>query len=350
MTIYKDSKRIVGTNIERIGASASTGGWKEIGRTTLGSTGDNIDVTGLADKRHLMFLGHGLCSSATNPLMVVGNGSFDSGNNYAERNCPNGGSDITQVNQPKFNFGYAQTTAVPSLTVGYFSNYATKEKLLLSHTVFEDAAGAGNAPKRYEYAAKWINTSNVIDQMRLWNAEGGSWDSGAELVVLGWDEDDTHSTNFWEELYSGSGTSLDTGVGGITAKKYLWIQTYIGTPTAGANHSFVFNGDTGSNYAVRYEIDGGNDGTDSSRGDALIPHQGGASETSIFANTFIVNNSANEKIIISHEVVAKGTGASSVPSRYEHAGKWANTSAQITDIALTGTYGSTSEMKIWGSN
>ena len=191
---YHAGRRLQGTSTD---GTAVSGGWKELGRTTLGSAGDDIDVTGLADKRYLMFLGHGLCSSATNPLMVVGNGSFDSGNNYAERNTHNG-SDITQVNQPKFNFGYAQTTSVPSLTVGYFSNLASKEKLLLSHTVFEDTAGAGNDPTRYEYAAKWSNTSNVIDQMRFWNAEGGSWDSGAELVVLGWDPDDTHTTNFWK--------------------------------------------------------------------------------------------------------------------------------------------------------
>jgi hypothetical protein len=179
---------------------------------------------------------------------------------------------------------------------------------------------------------------------------GGSYDTGSEMVVLGWDPADTHTTNFWEELYTDSGTSLDSGVAGIAAKKYLWIQTYIGTPTAGANHSFVFNGDTGSNYSVRYNIDGGSEGVDVSRADALVPHQGGASETGIFANTFIINNSANEKLIISHEVVEKTAGAGNAPSRYEHVAKWANTSAQITDIALSGTYGATSEMRVWGSD
>ena len=336
------------------GGAGGIGGWVELGRTTLGSAGDNIDVTGLANKRYLMFLGHGLCSSATNPLMVVGNGSFDSGSNYAERNT-HSGSDITQVNQPKFNFGYAQTTSVPSLTVGYLSNLAAKEKLLLSHTVFENAAGAGNSPTRYEYAAKWTNTSNVIDQMRFWNAEAGSWDSGAELVVLGWDPADTHTSNFWEELASvelgSAGASLSSGT--ITAKKYLWVQVFF-EHLGGSNPNTLwrFNSDSGNNYANRSSHDGGSE--DVETGISHLDFYGQPNDSNGFINMFIINNTSNEKLVIGHTVLAGASGAGNSPSRDEHVAKWANTSNQITNITCTSTngnnHGGKSFIKVWGSD
>ena len=52
MTIYQDSKRIVGTNADRVGTPAVLGGWKELDRTTLGSAGDTISVSSLTDKRY----------------------------------------------------------------------------------------------------------------------------------------------------------------------------------------------------------------------------------------------------------------------------------------------------------
>lgn len=353
MTVtYHSGRRIQATSTDfgdnGAGIPAVSGGWKELGRTTLGSAGDNIDVTGLANKRYLMFLGHGLCSSATNPLMVVGNGSFDSGSNYAERNTHNG-SDITQVNQPKFNFGYAQTTSVPSLTVGYLSNLAAKEKLLLSHTVFEDAAGAGNAPTRYKYAAKWTNTSNVIDQMRFWNAEAGSWDSGAELVVLGWDPADTHTTNFWEELASiDTTTSSDMDTGTFTAKKYLWVQLFI-EASGGIIYDARFNGDSGSNYAYRKSTNGGADGTTTS--DSVMFSNHGFGSHPHFENWFIINNASNEKLVIGNSMSQGSAGAGNAPNRQEKVGKWANTSDQITQITVNNAGISTRYVcKVWGSN
>tara|TARA_R110000850_G_scaffold258164_1_gene384614 strand:+ start:218 stop:433 length:216 start_codon:yes stop_codon:yes gene_type:complete len=70
---------------------------------------------------------------------------------------------------------------------------------------------------------------------------------------------------------------------------------------------------------------------------------------------FIINNSANEKLVIGHTVSAGTAGAGTAPEfRFEFVGKWANTSSQITNITLTnkgtGDYDTTSIMKVWGSD
>ena len=70
---------------------------------------------------------------------------------------------------------------------------------------------------------------------------------------------------------------------------------------------------------------------------------------------FILNNSANEKVAIFHAVdMQPGTGAANAPRRSESAGKWANTSAQITEVEFdnldTGDFGTGSIIKVWGAD
>jgi hypothetical protein len=76
---------------------------------------------------------------------------------------------------------------------------------------------------------------------------------GSEVVVLGWDPADTHTSNFWEELASvDSRWSSKLSSGTFTAKKYLWVQCYIHRTSSVERKIFdyTFNNDTGSNYAI----------------------------------------------------------------------------------------------------
>ncbi len=67
----------------------------------------------------------------------------------------------------------------------------------------------------------------------------------------------------------------------------------------------------------------------------------------------IVNNASNRKLIICHINEGK-TGASTVPTRLEIAGKWANTSDQINVVEwrnpASNDYSTKSFIKVWGSN
>ena len=66
---------------------------------------------------------------------------------------------------------------------------------------------------------------------------------------------------------------------------------------------------------------------------------------------FIINNSAQEKLVIANMVVTTA-GAGNAPDRTEYTAKWANTSSQITSINFnnidSGNYGTKSFIKVWG--
>jgi len=351
MVNYLDSRRIVGTTAERssIPIPVTAGGWVELGRTTLGSAGDSISVSSLPDKRYYMLLGNHFKTGAISHALQM-NG--DTGTSYSNRCSINGGADFTNVNRTRLeNWGAGNTN--PDLSVSYISNLSSKEKLVIEHVIDQNTAGASNAPARRENVGKWANTSNAINELDVINYGAGDFTSGSELVVLGWDPDDTHTNNFWEELADVNGTNATTiSSGTISAKKYLWIQLYCDAASSGAP-ILRFNSDSGSNYARRYSNNGGSDSTSTSE-DAIYPYyQSNANPK--FINMFVINNQSNEKLVISHTVEQNTAGASNSPFRNELVGKWANTSNQITNITFTdisaGNYfGTSAQLKVWGSD
>jgi len=351
---YLDSKRISGTTADREGIPAVSGGWKELARTTLGSAGDIISVASLADKRYYMVLNSVIPSGSVSPRRRLNN---DSGSNYSARTSGNGSSDATNTSISYFNT-YTNYSN-PYFQIDNIVNISNKEKLNISQLVDQNSAGAGTAPQREEGVNKWANTSASINRYDSVNTEGGDYAIGSEVVVLGWDDSDTHTTNFWEELasvtQSGAGSSLDSGT--ITAKKYLWIQTFNPDKPSGNNLYYRFNSDTASNYANRYSTNGGADVTQLSVGNGVgCNYDPSASGTTagLFMNTFIINNSANEKLCTTNTISGwTNAGAGVAPARFQVSSKWANTSAQITSVQYNGGASSVSDgtiMKVWGSD
>ena len=336
------------TNPYRFGGGG-VGGWVELGRTTLGSGNSTINVSGLADKRYYMILSYTLGNGNNNVRCRL---NADIAANYANRWTNNGAADSSEVNKNWQHYDPNVVGKLNGFTVGYLSNLPTKEKLDMFNSAGQMAAGAGNAPSRSETVNKWANTSAAFDEIDVIN-EGGTFDTGSEVVVLGWDPEDTHTTNFWEELASdtssGSVASLESGT--FTAKKYLWIQCYV-TTSASTFCETLFNNDTGSNYANRASQNGGTDFTRTSQSD-LNMFESYGNTTGAYINAFMINNASNEKLGISHSVREGTSGAGNAPVRDENVFKWANTSDQITDISFTpqsGTINSGSYLKVWGSN
>lgn len=341
----------------RVGGAV--GGWKELARTTLGSAGDNITVSGLADKRYYMVLCYNLQTGGfPQPELQMGNGSIDTGSNYAKRNSNNGGADSALGSQTSIDVSNAVNTT-PDFSVGYIANLSGKEKLWIGHSVAQNTAGAGTSPARTESVGKWVNTSNPLDYINYVNTSSGDFNTNSQVVVLGWDPADTHTDNFWEELASvnwSSGGNISSGT--FTAKKYLWIQGFLSSTSTTGGYPRIRVGnstiDTGSNYSGRYSIDGGADSTQVSSADNFWL-SAGASEASrkVFFNCFIVNNSANEKLFIGHTVFHTTSGAGTAPRRVEWVMKWANTSNQINIIDVdrsAGDFESPSTIRVWGSD
>lgn len=138
--------------------------WVKGGTTTLTGSSTTIDVSDLPDKKFYMGLEHRLDSnSATHHYLRLGSsGSADSGSNYAYRYSTNGGGDGTGANSSIIAHGFFGDTE-PAFMVNYLFNISGEEKLLIAHTVGQNTAGAGNAPKRNKTVGKWANTSNPID-------------------------------------------------------------------------------------------------------------------------------------------------------------------------------------------
>jgi hypothetical protein len=340
---------------------AGVGGWVELARTTLGSAGDTMEVSSLSDKRYYMVLVDTVeDSGAISSYLRLGNGSTDTGSNYAYRYSGDGATDATGTSASGLLISNSGLVIERGFQVNYITNKSANEKLVLSHTVQQNTAGASNVPFRYEAVGKWANTSNPLDTITAYNGAAGDLASGSECVVLGWDPADTHTTNFWEELASvtlgSDGDVLSSGT--ISAKKYLWVQAFIKNSGTSArfNTEMTFNGDTGSNYAERRSLDGAADATSTSQSKIMSSGVTGSDDDLWVLNMFVVNNSATEKLCIGHGFdTYAGSGAGTAPSqRFEKVAKWSNTSSQITNITITNSdtsnYDAISELRVWGSN
>tara|TARA_R110002020_G_scaffold102080_1_gene239979 strand:+ start:165 stop:1247 length:1083 start_codon:yes stop_codon:yes gene_type:complete len=352
--------RIKGTSTERTAGTAEVpevpavaGGWKLLGR----NSGSLPSVTSLANKKYYMILNDVQVNTSAPAVGIrLGNSSSDTGTNYSDRYCQNDSSDVTETSQTRVQW-HGDATTLDQFSVGYISNLSGKEKLMMNRSVSQGGSGAGTAPSnRWEGVGKWANTSNPLDRIDWFNIGSGSWDSSSEMVVLGYDPDDTHTDNFWEELYSNElgSDNQEFSTGTITAKKYLWLQFYQQGHTG--NSILRFNSDSGSNYARRHSINGASDANVTSQTGLVNVLTGGTADYHSFTNMFIINNSANEKLCTFQTTfnAAGGSGASNTPQRIEGVTKWANTSAQITSVQVTDNTGAGfdtgSILKIWGSN
>ena len=355
-------KRVRGTSSERSGFGLSlggtgVGGWVELARTTLGGTSDSIDVTSLPDKRYYMVLSNCLTDGSGN-ILVAHRYNGDSGYNYQWRYSIDGGSDsIGNANLEEHISTAAINDNSDKFSVSYIANKSDKEKLEIAWGVGRNTAGAGTAPRRSEHVGKWVNTSNAINRIYTFErGQSGTYATGSEVVVLGYDPADTHTNNFWEELASVdlSGGAADTISSSFTAKKYLWGQAYLeGSGLIGQSLRLGSSSlDSGTNYADRLSDNGGADITSTSA--ASIRAGGNITSINSFINFFIINNASNEKLVIGHCIDESASGTATAPFRREFVGKWANTSNQADIIGFVNTqagdYGTKTTMKIWGAD
>lgn len=111
-----------------------------------------------------------------------------------------------------------------------------------------------------------------------------------------------------------------------------------------------FNGDSGNNYVYARSANGVDDGAASGSA-ALIVFCAAASQDEYIVAR-VCNTLASEKLVLS-ECIRPGTaGAGNAPARDELRGKWANTTAEITQVDVinnsTGDFAAGSEVIVLG--
>lgn len=339
-----------GNAFTSFGAVAVVGGLVEVGRATLGSPGDTITVSSLPDKGYYVVLTSDINSGATQNTPRLGNGTADSGANYAVRFSRDGAADIAQTSQTQL--GGTQSGSFPKFSVMYIANLSAKEKLTQLWEVLQNTAGVSNVVERTEHVGKWVNTSNPLDVVQAFNADAGSFNTGSQVVVLGWDPADTHTTNFFEEEGSASGSTLDITLS--TARKYMWSQFLVRAGSASTTLKLrVGNGslDSGNNYAVRQSDDGTADTTTGTTDGIQLNTNTLAANELLFVNVFMLNISAQEKLLIIHTADTNtGLGASNAPGREEIVAKHVNTSNLDDHIGIVATAGSISATSSQGTS
>jgi len=315
--------------------------------TATGTPEINETFSDLTAKPYMMMLLHKIGANV-NPVITF---NSDTGSNYARRYTANGSGNSTNVNQAKLECTYAGATPT-SHAVITASNKSDQEKLLHFYDCEEGTAGAGNAPNRMEVVGKWANTSDQITSVSFGNDDSGDYAAGSEVVVLGYDPDDTEGTSVWEELANvTTSTAGDVDTGTFTSKKYLWVQIQ-SLGNGDVNNRLRFNNDSSGNYAYRVSGNGGSDSTSTTPSGIPFGNGNTTSPDNAFDNFFIINKSDKEKLVIGHTITDEGTGAGNAPQRNEIVAKWANTSAQINRINLvnvgSGNHSAGSKITVWG--
>lgn len=165
------------------GGSGAGVWWEEIARTTLGSAGDTITVSGIPARKYLKIIMTSIDSSQTSPAIRF-NG--DTGSNYAYRVAQDGSADSTSTSQTSLLIGGSATANGRLITIDAI-NISSQEKVFVSESVFSGTAGAGTAPTKRIAYGKWANTSDQISSVTFTNAGTGDFGIGSEVVVLGHD-------------------------------------------------------------------------------------------------------------------------------------------------------------------
>lgn len=156
--------------------------WHELGRHTLSSSSDTLSVTPILSFKNLKVIVFTIPSGGTTTHRLRFNN--DSGNNYSNRASDNGAADGTATSSSSVSL---EQTATNSLlfTVFFVINLTDQEKVIYSHSIGQNAFGAGTAPIRREACGKWVNTTNAISRVDVLNTGTGDFASGSELIVLG---------------------------------------------------------------------------------------------------------------------------------------------------------------------
>jgi hypothetical protein len=157
-------------------------GYRFLAKTTLGTAGDTITVSGIPATTNLMIVGRLNDTGGTIALRLTFNG--DTGNNYANRRSDNGGASSTATSAPVISIDTGASVGSMNF-VAWVKNEPTLNKLVNYQYFGQAAAGAGAAPIFSRGVGKWANTSQITS-ITLTNNGTGDYAVGSEVAVFGY--------------------------------------------------------------------------------------------------------------------------------------------------------------------
>lgn len=381
MTVtYHSGRRIQGLSTEfnnGAGLAQQFGAWKELGRRTVGSGEgdiDNLTVSNLDGgsgnhKDYFMILFHGFDSGQCNANLQFNSDNGSSNNNkYSSRTYRHGGNSTggTQSTYTTADFIIMNlnSTYDDKFHVAYVDNTAGKEHLTISFGTEQGiGSGSANAPSWIAVNGKYASTDRITS-VTIHNTASGYYAEGSEVVVLGWDPTDTHTTGFWQELDSVNHTSGDTrkiSTTNTVDKRYMWVQGYIKQDSTYALGMVVNDDGSASspsnNYAFSFR---GNYNLTTSTNEntwTLDPTWSTLAGGGAFVNTFLANKENKNKLALNQhaENPATGSGAGAEPHSMWSTGKWGGNALitkinYITEGTSQGQLKDGSKFKVWGSD
>jgi len=160
--------------------------WTKNGTTTLESNGDTCTITDQTSTKFNNYFSDTFPSSGYVGLDYrVGNGSIDSGSNYAYKRCDNYGSGANVTNTDKIHG--SNSAWGHHFGIGWFINISDEEKLFIHHVCEQGSAGAGSAPSSLDLVGKYVDISNQTDQIQAFNRTSGDYGIGSNITVIGTD-------------------------------------------------------------------------------------------------------------------------------------------------------------------
>jgi len=159
--------------------------WAKAGTTTLGSAGDDLDITSMTANKFNQFISHCLASSTIDIKATFEN---DTSSVYAHRWSIDGGAEGTGTSEANMRW-MAQLVAHDRMTITYVISISGEEKLVIDFGVTQGTAGASNAPTRLEGVFKYVpSPDSDITRVDFNNDQAGSFDTGSNLSALTGDE------------------------------------------------------------------------------------------------------------------------------------------------------------------
>jgi hypothetical protein len=161
--------------------------WGKAGYKTLDSANADMELTGLTDSKSNQIMIHTAgASTNSNVMLRLGNGSTNTDNNYAWRQCTvaNNAEEIYDT-QSSIMIGGGSGTH-DKFVVGYICNISGEEKLTISHSINRRATG-NNTPERSENVGKWTITNEPVIDTITANSSAGTFNSDSNISVLGSD-------------------------------------------------------------------------------------------------------------------------------------------------------------------